>query len=122
LHQAARTGRAGVGADGLGFHLNRHPPLADVNRPMRAMRACDAMTCGDVRNADRPLGINETIMRLDWLQIAQESLLKERFRWSVAVVRDRIELSTFRFSGVADAQLRLEVLGVRGCLRLRQER
>jgi hypothetical protein len=35
------------------------------------------------------------------------------------VVRDRIELSTFRFSGVADVQLRLDVRGyapVHGCL------
>jgi hypothetical protein len=29
-------------------------------------------------------------------------------------------LPTFRFSGVADAQLKLDILVVRGCLRLRQ--
>jgi hypothetical protein len=62
------------------------------------MPACDAMTCGDARNADRPLGKNETKMRLETLQIVHTPLLIERFRWSELVVRDRIELSTFRFS------------------------
>jgi hypothetical protein len=38
-------------------------------------------------------------MRLEPLQKAQEPLLKESFRCSEVVVRDRIELSTFRFSG-----------------------
>jgi len=62
------------------------------------MQACDAMTCGDVRNPDRPLGISETKMRLEWLQIAQKQSLKVRFLLVRLVVRDRIELSTFRFS------------------------
>jgi hypothetical protein len=39
---------------------------------------------------------------------------------SELVVRGRVELPTFRFSGVADAQLRQDVLVVRGCLGLRQ--
>jgi hypothetical protein len=62
------------------------------------MQACDAMTCCDVRNLDRSLGINETKMRLETLQTAQDPLLKKHLRWSEVVVRDRIELSTFRFS------------------------
>ena len=36
------------------------------------------------------------------------------------VVRGRVELPTFRFSGGAYAELRLDVLVVRGCLGLRQ--
>ena len=44
---------------------------------------------------------------------------ERRFRCSTSG-QGRIELPTFRFSGVADAQLRLDVLVVRGCLRLRQ--
>jgi hypothetical protein len=63
-------------------------------------QACDAMTCDDVRNAHCLPGINETKMRLEAPQIVQAPLLRERFRWSEVVVRDRIELSTFRFSGV----------------------
>ena len=61
--------------------------------------ACNAMTCGDVRNADRPLGINETKMRLEMLQIAHTPLRIRAFPLVRYVVRDRIELSTFRFSG-----------------------
>jgi len=35
-------------------------------------------------------------MRLEWLQIAQKQSLKVRFLLVRLVVRDRIELSTFR--------------------------
>jgi len=65
------------------------------------------MTCGDVRNADRPLGMNETEMRLELLQFVHTSLRREHFRCSEVVVRERIELSTFRFSGAIELCLRV---------------
>jgi hypothetical protein len=47
-----------------------------------ARKPAIAMTCDDVRNADRPPGTNETKMRLEAPQIVQISLLRERFRSS----------------------------------------
>src|ERR1700747_229942 len=50
-------------------------------------------------NAERPLEINETKMRLEVLPLAQTRLLNIRLHRSEGVVRGGVEPPTFRFSG-----------------------
>jgi RNA polymerase sigma factor (sigma-70 family) len=99
LRYAEISARLGIPVGSIGPNrsrwlakMRRYPTIAAlINSEKDQQRTVN-------RNADRPLGINETRTRLESLQIAQDSLLKDRFCWSELVVRDRIELSTFRFS------------------------
>jgi hypothetical protein len=56
--------------------------VPEPTRDLMCQRRPSSLTCDDARNADRLHEINETKMRLEALQIAQASLLRERFRWS----------------------------------------